>query len=196
MGKNLASRTGFIVAVLVIFIYGIFFGTGLPRRAPLKALLTSNIHLGLDLQGGTHLVLQVHVNEAVNSATDRDVQALNAALAATGATASKLDPAHPETITVTGGSTTQQSAIHDVLSGNEYASYDVASGSSGGYVMTLKQSAIRDIKERTLDTSIETITERIDSLGTYEPKVGKYGLVDDQMFWSCLGSLIRPRFRA
>jgi len=181
MGKNLASRTGVIVAVLLIFIYGIFFGSNLPRRASLKTLLTDNIHLGLDLQGGTHLVLQVHVAEAVNSATDRDVQALNTALATTGATASKIDPAHPETITITGGSTTQQSAIHDVISGNEYASYDVSSAPSGGYTMTLKQSAIRDIKDRTLDTSIETITERIDSLGTYEPKVGKYGLGDDQI---------------
>src|SRR6202789_1635728 len=181
MGKNLASRTGIIVAVLLIFIYGIFFGTNLPRRASLKTLLTDNIHLGLDLQGGTHLVLQVHVNEAVNSATDRDVQALNAALATTGATASKLDPAHPETITVTGGSTTQQSAIHDVISAVEYANYDVSSAPNGGYAMTLKLSAIRDIKERTLDTSIETITERIDSLGTYEPHVGKYGLGDDQI---------------
>ena len=181
MGKNLATRTGVIVAVLLIFIYGIFFGSNLPRRASLKTLLTDNIHLGLDLQGGTHLVLQVHVAEAVNSATDRDVQALNTALATTGATASKIDPAHPETITITGGSTTQQSAIHDVISGNEYASYDVSSASNGGYTMTLKQSAIRDIKDRTLDTSIETITERIDSLGTYEPKVGKYGLGDDQI---------------
>jgi preprotein translocase subunit SecD len=181
MGKNLASRTGIIVAVLLIFIYGIFFGTNLPRRASLKTLLTDNIHLGLDLQGGTHLVLQVHVAEAVNSATDRDVQALNAALAATGATASKIDAAHPETITISGGSTTQQSAIHDVISGVEYANYDVSSAPNGGYAMTLKQSAIRDIKERTLDTSIETITERIDSLGTYEPHVGKYGLGDDQI---------------
>ena len=182
MGKNLARRTAFIIAVLAIFIYGIFFGTNLPRLAPLKTLLTNNIHLGLDLQGGTHLVLQVHVEEAVNAATDRDVQLLNTALAADGATATKLDPAHPEVITVSGGSVTQQSAIHDAITGNEYASYDVNSAPGGsGYLMTLKQSAIRDIKDRTLDTSIDTITERIDKLGTYEPLVQKYGLGDDQI---------------
>ena len=111
MGKNLASRTGVIVAILAIFIYGIFFGTNLPKRASLKTLLTDNIHLGLDLQGGTHMVLQVHVEEAVNSTTDRDLQRLNEALTVDGATATKLDPQHPEVITVTGGSPTQQSAI-------------------------------------------------------------------------------------
>ena len=83
MGKNLASRTGFIVAVLLIFMYGIF---GIPHGG-LKQSLENRIHLGLDLKGGTHLVLQVHVAEAMNSSTDRDVQALNTALAATGATA-------------------------------------------------------------------------------------------------------------
>jgi preprotein translocase subunit SecD len=177
MGKNLASRTGFIVAVLLVFIYGIF---GIPHGG-LKQSLENRINLGLDLKGGTHLVLQVHVAEAVNSSTDRDVQALTGALAATGATASKQDLAHPETITISGGSTTQQSAVHDVLTGNEYASYDVNSSGNGGYTMTLKQSAIRDIETRALDTSIDTITNRINKLGVSEPFVGKYGLGDNEI---------------
>jgi preprotein translocase subunit SecD len=177
MGKNLAGRTGFIVAVLVIFVYGIF---GIPHGG-LKQSLTDRIHLGLDLKGGTHLVLLVHVAEAINSETDRDVQRLTTALAATGATASKLDAAHPETITIAGGSTTQQSAIHDAITTNDYAGYDVTSAAGGGYKMTLKQSAIRDLETRTLDTSIETIRERIDKLGVSEPVIEKYGLGDNQI---------------
>ncbi len=177
MGKNLASRTGFIVAVLLVFIYGIF---GIPHGG-LKQSLENRINLGLDLKGGTHLVLQVHVAEAVNSSTDRDVQALNTALAGTGATASKQDLAHPETITISGGSPTQQSAIHDVLTGNEYAGYDVNSSGNGGYTMTLKQATIRDIETRALDTSIDTITNRINKLGVSEPFVGKYGLGDNEI---------------
>ena len=177
MGKNLASRTGFIVAVLLIFTYGIF---GIPHGG-LKQSLENRINLGLDLKGGTHLVLQVHVAEAVNSSTDRDVQALNTALAATGATAAKLDPAHPETITVSGGSPTQQSAIHDVLTGNEYAGYDVSSAGNGGYKMTLKLTEIRTIEERALDTSIDTIRERVNTLGVSEPVIEKYGLGDNEI---------------
>jgi preprotein translocase subunit SecD len=176
MGKNLAGRTGFIVAVLLVFVYGIF---GIPHGG-LKQSIMDRIHLGLDLKGGTHLVLQVHVAEAVNTETDRDVQRLTTALAPMGATASKIDPAHPETITISGGSTTQQSAIHDTLTGNDYAGYDVTSA-AGGYKMTLKQSAIRDLEARTLDTSIETIRERIDKLGVSEPVIEKYGLGDNQI---------------
>jgi preprotein translocase subunit SecD len=176
MGKNLAGKTGFIVAILVIFAFGII---GIPNHG-LKQSIANRIHLGLDLKGGTHLVLQVHVAESINSQTDRDMQALNAALAATGATATKPDPAHPETITISGGSPTQQSTIHDDISGNDYAGYDIASV-NGGYTMTLKQSYIRDLEQRTLDTSIDTIRQRVDSLGVSEPVVEPYNLGDYQI---------------
>src|SRR5215472_9924731 len=178
MGKNLKGKTVAIIAILVIFVYGIF---GIPTNGVKQALL-NRIHLGLDLQGGTHLVLQVHVQEAVNSATDRDMQALNTALQPLGAQAQKLDPtAHPEVITITGGSAAQQSAIHDVLTGSEYIGYDQTSAPNGGTVMTMKESAIRDLEARTLQTSIETIRERVDSLGVSEPVIEQYGLGDNQI---------------
>ena len=140
MGKNLRGKTVAIIAILIIFIYGIFFGMNPPRLGSLKTLITNNIHMGLDLKGGTHLVLQVHVAEAINTATDRDMQSLTTALATSGATAAKLDPSHPDVITITGVTPTQQSSVHDTLTGNSYAIYDVAS-TSGGYTMTLKQTA-------------------------------------------------------
>jgi preprotein translocase subunit SecD len=181
MGKKLGGKAGFILAVLAIFLYGIFFGGNLPRLAPVKTLLADNIHLGLDLKGGAHMVLQVHVEEAVNSTTDRDVQRLTEALAADGAKATKLDPAHPESITVSGGTPAQQSAINTVMTGTDYANYDVTSAPGGGYRMTLKQAAVREIKDRTLELSIGTIRERIDKLGTIEPVVEKYGLGEDEI---------------
>jgi preprotein translocase subunit SecD len=45
----------------------------------------------------------------------------------------------------------------------------------------MKQSTIRDLEARTLDTSIETIRERIDKLGVSEPVIEKYGLGDNQI---------------
>ena len=177
MGKNLAGKAGFIVAVLVIFVYGII---GIPHGG-LKQSLTDRSHLGLDLRGGTHLVLQVHVAEAVNSSTDTDVQRLNTALAATGGTAAKLDPTHPETITVSGFQPAQAAAVREVIGGTGYAGYDIASASNGGLTMTLKQATIRDIEARTLQQSIETIRSRVDSLGVSEPEIAQYGLGDNQI---------------
>jgi preprotein translocase subunit SecD len=190
MGKTLAGRTGFIIAVLVIFVYGIF---GIPHGGLQQSILR-RINLGLDLKGGIHLVLQVHVAEAVNSQSDRDVQALNTALAPAGATAEKLNAAEAanteapgfnaaaaNTITIKGGSPTQQSNIHDTLTGNDFANYDVNAAPGGGYTLVMKQAAIRDIEARTLDVSIETIRERIDKLGTLEPVIEKYGLGDNEI---------------
>ncbi len=179
MGKNLAGKAGFIVAVLVIFIYGIF---GIPHGS-LKQSITDRIHLGLDLKGGTHLVLRVKVAEAVNSTTDTDVQRLNTALATSmpGATAAKLDPNRPTVLTVAGFQPAQASALRDILSGNEYTAYDVAKGSGNTLLMTMKQAAVRDLEARTLQQSIETIRERVDSLGVSEPVIEQYGLGDNQI---------------
>ncbi len=177
MGKNLAGKAGFIVAVLVIFVYGII---GIPHGG-LKNSITDRIHLGLDLKGGTHLVLQVQVAEAINSTTDTDAQRLNTALAATGAKAAKLDPARPEVITVSGVTPAQNTAVRDILNGNEYTGYDVASGPNGTLILTMKQAAVRDLEQRTLQQSIETIRQRVDSLGVSEPVIEQYGLGDNQI---------------
>ncbi|MGA7155777.1 MAG: protein translocase subunit SecD [Acidobacteriaceae bacterium] len=190
MGKNLATRTILIIAILLIFVYGIF---GIPQGG-LKQSILRRINLGLDLKGGIHLVLQVHVAEAINSQTDRDVQSLNTALASTGATAVKLNAAEAantqapgfdvvkaNTITIQNVSPAQQSAVHDILTGNEYANYDVDAAAGGGYTLTMKHLAINDIETRTLDVSIETIRERIDKLGTLEPVIEKYGLGENEI---------------
>ena len=57
MGKNLAGKLALIVAVLVVFCFGI---VGIPHGGLMESI-KNNIHLGLDLKGGTHLVLEVHV---------------------------------------------------------------------------------------------------------------------------------------
>ena len=67
MKKNLSNKILLIIAVIVICIYGIL---GVPSGVTGKALLeamTKRIHLGLDLRGGAHLILQVKVEEAVNA---------------------------------------------------------------------------------------------------------------------------------
>ena len=47
--------------------------------------------------------------------------------------------------------------------------------------MTLKLSEIRTIEERALDTSIDTIRERVNTLGVSEPVIEKYGLGDNEI---------------
>ena len=184
MGKNLAGKTASIIAVLVIFFYGIFFGFNAPKMGSLKTLITNNINLGLDLKGGTHLVLEVHVAEAIASAVDRDAARLEADLqkaGITGVTAGRTDPARPQTIVVAGIPAGKLGDVHNLVQGVDYANYEVATAPDGSLTLTMKQAAVRDLSARTLDTSIETIRERIDKLGVAEPVIQKYGLGENQI---------------
>src|ERR1039458_6274221 len=101
MKKNLNSRIALIVAVLVICIFGIF---GKPDGLSGKALteaLTKRIHLGLDLRGGAHLILQVVVQEAVNAETDNTVGRIQQDLKAANLNFTQVykpDPNKPEII--------------------------------------------------------------------------------------------------
>ena len=82
MKKNLNGKIALIVAFLVVFVYGIF---GVPSGVTGKSwtdAMTKRIHLGLDLRGGVHLILQVVVSEAVNAETDNTVGRIQQALKA------------------------------------------------------------------------------------------------------------------
>ena len=81
MKKNLNGKIATIVGVLLVCLYGIF---GIPHGVTGTALLsaiTQRIHLGLDLQGGAHLILQVVVKDAVNAETDNTLARLQQDLA-------------------------------------------------------------------------------------------------------------------
>src|ERR1039457_514156 len=78
MNKNLGWKLIAIVGILLVFLAGIF---GIPKDWSGKGIVASiadRIHLGLDLKGGTHLILQVQVNDAVNVDSDNAVERLKA----------------------------------------------------------------------------------------------------------------------
>jgi len=79
MNKNLLWKVVFIVGTMLFFLFGIF---GIPKGLSGDALataLTDHIHLGLDLKGGTHLILQVHVNDAINVDAQNAIEVLKQA---------------------------------------------------------------------------------------------------------------------
>jgi preprotein translocase subunit SecD len=185
MGKNLKGRTIAIIAVLVIFCYGIF---GIPHGvtpSALKASMLERIKLGLDLKGGTRLVLFVHVQDAVVSTTDRDVERLQEDLQKIAGAGSvqvhKLDPAHPEVITLANIPVAQVNAVRELVEGNDYGNYDVASAPDGGVRITLKQAAVKQIEDHALDQSLETISDRVNALGVAETVVQKYGVAANEL---------------
>src|ERR1019366_4683875 len=74
MDKKLRGKFTSIAVVIVICILGII---GFPRSfQQLKENVRERIRLGLDLRGGTHLILQVQVEDAVNITSDQSMERL------------------------------------------------------------------------------------------------------------------------
>ncbi len=196
MKKNLKNKIALIFAVLLICLYGIF---GIPSGVSGKALLaaiSSRIHLGLDLQGGAHLILQVQSLEAVNAETDNSVQEIQQDLKKANLSFSQVikpsplveDPAthqetgKPEVIRIDGTSQAQSDAISSLLSASKYANeYDLTGGNDTPFVLTMKPVFEADLKKRTDEEAIETIRDRVDALGVSEPLIQEYGLGADQI---------------
>ena len=179
MRNNLTGKTLLIIAILLVFVAGII---GIPSGfspAAIQQSITERIHLGLDLSGGTHLILQVMVNEAVGATSDSDLSRILTDLqqaGATGATATKPHPkTQPQLIRVTGVNLDKDNAVRSVLEDHYGPQYNIASGADNSYTLTMKPSVVTDLKQRTLQQSIETIRDRIDRLGVNEPVIEEYG---------------------
>jgi preprotein translocase subunit SecD len=184
MRKNLTQKTILIFAVLLVFIFGIF---GIPRGlsgTALKQAILSRINLGLDLKGGTHLILQVMVDEAVSAATDNDAARIQGDLQQNGMTVgsvTKPDAAHPEKIVIAGAPVDRAGDIRSVLNQRYGNQYDIASGENNTFTLTMKPSALDDLRKRTVEQAIEVIRTRVDSLGVSEPVIQEYNLGSNQI---------------
>jgi preprotein translocase subunit SecD len=185
MKKNLNGRIALIVAVLVIFIYGIF---GVPSGVTGNALLasiTKRIHLGLDLQGGAHLILQVVVSEAVSAETDSAVGRIQQSLKTANLGYSQVykpDPTKPTVIRIEGIAAGKSSDVRSLLDSKYSNEYDfTGGGSENSLIVTMKPPVEQALEKKTVQQAIETIRDRVDSLGVSEPVIQEYGLGDNQI---------------
>jgi preprotein translocase subunit SecD len=190
MKKNLLWKVALILATLVVFVWGIFLGTD-PQKSieaikanGIVAGIQQNIHLGLDLRGGTHLILQVQVNDAVNAETDQTVERLKDALKKKNVTFGdilKLDPvASPDKVTLRGVDIGAAGDLRSIIQ-DQFGEYDLVSGADNAWTVALKPTVLDAIKRRAVEQAIETIRNRIDQLGVSEPVIQEHGLGDYQI---------------
>jgi len=179
MKQNLFWKTALIFAVLIAFIYGIF---GIPNGVSggdLAAALQDRIHLGLDLRGGTHLILQVMVNDAVKADADHAIERIKDSLRRRNvayADVSVPDPVNnPDHIVVKGVPPQNASDLREIVTDN-LPEYTLASGAQDTWTIAMKPSQLADLKNRAVQQAIETIRNRIDQLGVSEPVIEEHGL--------------------
>lgn len=182
MKKNLGLKTAIIIATLLVFLYGIF---GIPKGVSgesLKAALLKRIHLGLDLKGGTHLILQVMVDEAIAADRDRLVERVKEELRAKNIPFAEVTavPDHPEQLAVKGVPPNSMGQFRD-LAADLYREYLLSSADDGSFLLSMKSTDLATLKERTVTRSIETIRSRVDILGVAEPVIQEHGLGENQI---------------
>lgn len=184
MRKNLTGKTILIIAVLLIFFYGIF---GIPKGigpTAWKNAVASHIHLGLDLKGGTHLILQVMVQEAVGAVTDNDISGLQTDLQQNGINAKSIfkpNPKQPETIEIQGTPPDRVGDVRNLLDTRYGARYTIASTTDNNWILTMKPTEVQSTEQRALQNSIDTIRQRVDALGVTEPTIQEYNLGTNQI---------------
>ncbi|HXZ33797.1 MAG TPA: protein translocase subunit SecD [Terriglobales bacterium] len=179
MNKNLGWKVIVIAITLVVFVFGIF---GVPDNWSGRGLLVAlqnRIHLGLDLKGGTHLILQVQVNDAVNVDSDNALERLKADMRShkiSYAEMTKPDSANnPDKIVIKGVLPEQSSDLRSIVS-DRLPEYNLASGAENTWTVTMKPQALAELKQRAVTQAIETIRNRIDQLGVSEPVIEEHGL--------------------
>ncbi|MBI3896497.1 MAG: protein translocase subunit SecD [Acidobacteria bacterium] len=178
MPRNLRRKAIAIALVVLASVYGVI---GLPTSwQKLRQNVEQRIRLGLDLRGGTHLVLQVMVNEAINAESDQTAERLWQTLQQRGvnyAALSRIDAndIHDEGgILIEGVPVEQTSAFRQLIEETE-PNWTYAAAGSGSYRLQMRQVALAAIRQQTLQQSLETVRNRIDRLGVSEPTIQERG---------------------
>jgi preprotein translocase subunit SecD len=180
METKLRGRVVTIFAVVLLSIFGII---GFPRNVQqLKDNLRNRIRLGLDLKGGTHLILQVQVEDAVNVVTDQALERLRDELKAKNipfADIQKTDSTH----IVIKGLPQEKAADLQTLVAGQFSDWDLTRlpGDPAGRVVAMKVSAAANTRNQALVQAMETIRRRVDALGVTEPEIAEYGRGDFEL---------------
>jgi preprotein translocase subunit SecD len=184
--KNLLYR---VIIILIVTIVGLYLVIG-PRRRPtlkdftwsgIKATLASNIKLGLDLQGGSHLVMRVKTEEFLRRLTEENyVAAQNAAKDA----GYEIKGGQADT---SGGNYRVVLEPADFSKANEIkeavqkkvelgdTSIWAYSASGNQLVWNMTQSAQRLLADNATTQALNIIDSRINALGIAEPTLQTHG---------------------
>jgi preprotein translocase subunit SecD len=183
MNSQLKWKFAFIGAVLLICIYVIIGRPEIPTSATkVKDNLSHNIQLGLDLKGGSHLVLQVQLEEAIGHRCDSAVDGLNKDLHDKNIGVSEIRRVDDTHILIRGVDPSASSNFRDLVN-SQFTDWSAspAAGEVNGYLLTMKPSVVDDIRKAAMDQSLEVISRRINEIGLNEPTIAFTGHGDGEI---------------
>jgi preprotein translocase subunit SecD len=142
-----------------------------------KILPSEKIHLGLDLQGGMHLILEVEAEKAVESYVERVKNNLRDDLKDKGVPVGKLEREKSSQIIL---EVSGEKEKWEKLISQRYAMMQELSSSTldkgiWRVVLVLDSRQAEQIKKNAIDQALETIRNRIDQFGVSEPEITLQG---------------------
>ncbi|HEX5735537.1 MAG TPA: protein translocase subunit SecD [Blastocatellia bacterium] len=189
MRKDIRNRTIIIILVSLVGLYLVFMpsvkerwpnGKDFTSWTQVKQNLATNINLGLDLRGGSHLVMQVQTNDVIKGITTKNVEAAEAKLKEKGWDYEKIEATGVDEITIT---LPDRSRAADII--NELdRDFDSQTPEGTGWDGTERGNTIvfkfaEDVqnreRERATNLAKEIIEKRVDEFGVKEPTVQRHG---------------------
>jgi preprotein translocase subunit SecD len=171
-----------VLAIVVVTLACIFGIIGLPTSVDqLKKNFAERIHLGLDLKGGSHMVMQIQVQDAFKSEADTVIQRLRDDLKKKNVTYTDIVRNDPQTIadaatiaiTLTGVPATQGGDLRQLVT-ETYLSWNLASAGQD-FRMTIKPTDALTLVRDTRTQTMNTIEKKINGLGLAESSVQQRG---------------------
>src|SRR5258708_1120599 len=138
-----------------------------PKWAPAK-----HLNLGLDLQGGIHLVMGVEVDRAVREKAVRRAEEIQTELERKNLKGIDVK-GDPDTgiVTVSGPDIGK---AKDLIS-DEHTDMYVRKASGDYFELAMKDDSVRQLKESAVDQAVKAIRNRVDKWGVSEPTIAKRG---------------------
>ena len=181
--RNLTIRT---VIILVVTLVGIYLVFG-PRRMPtgqdftwngIKTNLEENINLGLDLKGGSHLVMRVLTDDYLKALTENNAQAAmtaaqDAKLPVSGNNVTAANGTYSITLNLSDGA--QAAAVSEEVK-KKVDFFNWTESTSGNAITWSLPSNIQTVlKNQAVEQALRVIESRINAFGVKEPTLSKYG---------------------
>jgi preprotein translocase subunit SecD len=162
MRRRLWLRIGIVVAAVLASIWYLY-----PPR--------DTINLGLDLQGGIHLVLGVDVDKAVAAQVERTGDSVRQDLEKRGIGVRALEVRGATDLVVQLAQPQQWNDAQAVF--RDYGAYEAkeSDAAAGRAVLALRASEARQLRELAVRQGLETIRNRVDQFGVAEPSIQQQG---------------------
>jgi len=162
MRKHLPLRIGIVAAVILASIWYLYP----PRKT---------INLGLDLQGGIHLVLGVDVDKALEAQVERGGDTVRAKLEKKGIGVSSIERRSPTELVVQLASPQSWNDAQSVFRDQSGFEMKEADQAAGRVVLALRPKEAATLRDLAVRQGLETIRNRVDQFGVAEPSIQQQG---------------------